>query len=299
MKIARNFSSPYNENSFKEYMQGSSLTLATCWKLTSVEGRVVAATSHTRDIVLAEHDGRTFISAQGVVPSAVDNEAGLSSAGLEVDAVFAVNIIDEESIAAGDWDSAFFEVFLVNYSDLAMGEMVMFAGYLGEIKTYGERFRAEGKPLSNKASQEIGDVFTAKCTVEVLGDSRCKKNIDIGQNAEDGGPITVTGTVTTAGVMEFVDSSRTQLSGYFDYGVIEFTSGIFEGKKAEVRSYITGGTFKLQIPMTREIPVGTTYTATRGCDRTWTTCKNVFNNLINFRGFPFVPGIEKAYKINR
>jgi len=60
-----------------------------------------------------------------------------------------------------------------------------------------------------------------------------------------------------------------------------------------------GGTFRLQTPMSRIIPAGTTYTAIRGCDRTWQTCKGTYNNLINFRGFPFVPGIEKAYKINR
>jgi uncharacterized phage protein (TIGR02218 family) len=36
--------------------------------------------------------------------------------------------------------------------------------------------------------------------------------------------------------------------------------------------------------------VGDTFTLTAGCDHRKDTCKNKFNNLVNFRGEPFVPG---------
>lgn len=468
MKSARNYTAPYTSTSFKDYLQGSTLTLATCWRLVAKSGKTVAATSHTKDLTLTAYPNIVFKSAQGVVPSAVDNEAGLGSAGLEVDGVFAVDVISEESILNGDWDAAYFEVFTINYETPAMGEYVMFAGYIGNVKTYGQRFRAEGRPLSSKATQEIGMLYTPKCTVRLLGDSRCKLVVDGSVNAADGLPIRVTGTVTTGGSnVEFSDSSKNLPTGFFDYGILEFTSGVLAGKQSEIRSFIgtgqvqnltyvtdsswkwsatnpagwntagysdagwsnsyeqasigaalwgyvanfpastakwiwshytvgtagsgtlyfrktftpnvtsatitiaadntytlyvngvsigtgnnylnaqtytvslnagvtnviavaatnvananpssvnpagllaqvdfapyippsgTAGSFRLQTPMSRIIPAGTTYVATRGCDRTWETCNNVYDNLINFRGFPFVPGVEKAYKVNR
>lgn len=469
MKTARNFISPYTANSFKEYLESSTLTLATCWRLVSKSGKTVAATSHTRDLVLVSYPTITFLSTQGVVPTAVDAEAGLTSAGLEVDGIFKVEVIDEESISSGDWDAAYFEIFIINYEIPTMGEMVMFAGYIGNVKTYGKRFRAEGRPLSSKASQEIGMLYTPKCTARILGDTRCKVNL--GGNAADGGAISVNGTVTgQISNIEFIDTSKNQASGYFDYGIVQFTSGILNGRQSEIRSFIGSGSasylievsdaswkwsatnpagwntagfnsagwnasieqgvngtipwqtvvgfpasgtpkwiwsdysvntpnptdtiryfrkeftpnvssavlnitvdnlytaylngveiasganftqrqvvtlnlnvgvpnvlavaatnlgypssaspnpagvmahiaysgftpagasqgiFRLQTAMSRVIPVGTTFTAVRGCNRTWEICRNVYGNLVNFRGFPFVPGVEKAYKINR
>ncbi len=299
MKIPRNFTTPYTVDSLIDYLQGSSLTLATCWKLINKDDVIIGATSHTRDLVLTAHPGITFLSTQGVIPSAVDNETGLESSGLEVDAVFKLDIISEEDIASGKWDSAYFEVFVLNYLVPTMGELVMFSGTIGDVKTYGTRFKAEGRPLTSKATQEIGTLYAPKCDVLMLGDSRCKVNLNANAGG-DGGIITVTGSVTTGGSSQkFFDTSRTQPTGYFNYGVIEFTSGDLDGFKAEVKSYIqTGGEIELQIPMTRVIEAGTTYKLIRGCDRKHGTCKNIYNNLKNFRGFPYVPGIEKAYKTN-
>lgn len=458
-------------------------TLATCWKLVSKPNslgliRTVVATSHTRDLVLSGHPNLVFLSAQGVVPSAVDTETGLNSAGLEVDAVFVVDVLSEESIASGDWDSAYFEVFVVNYEVPTMGELIMFAGYIGDVKTYGDRFRAEGRPLSSKATQQIGNLYVPKCIARNLGDSKCKvplvnpaqpiTNIPPATAAGDGGVITIFGTVTGGNSnVEFLDSAIAFTHNYFNYGIVQFTSGVLAGRMSEVQNFIgsatsttsklvtdaswkfsptlfsgwdtvgyndsgwsyavdegafgvypygtiagfpagstahwiwssytltppnhvtgtfyfrkkftpnvssatlvlacdniatvyldgvevamndwwhtpttvqlsftagaehvlavrgvnstggagwnpaglvidvtfaaytpagSGGTFQLAAPMPRIIEVGTTYKAIRGCDRAWETCKNIYGNLINFRGYPFVPGIEKAYRVNR
>jgi hypothetical protein len=38
---------------------------------------------------------------------------------------------------------------------------------------------------------------------------------------------------------------------------------------------------------------GDTFTVTFGCDKTMATC-NLFSNIQNFRGFPYVPPAETA-----
>jgi uncharacterized phage protein (TIGR02218 family) len=38
------------------------------------------------------------------------------------------------------------------------------------------------------------------------------------------------------------------------------------------------------------IAAGDDFVVTAGCDKQMATCRNVFNNLNNFRGFPHMPG---------
>jgi uncharacterized phage protein (TIGR02218 family) len=41
------------------------------------------------------------------------------------------------------------------------------------------------------------------------------------------------------------------------------------------------------------ITAGDSYTLQQGCDKTIGTCSNRYNNAINFRGEPHVPGLDK------
>jgi uncharacterized phage protein (TIGR02218 family) len=41
------------------------------------------------------------------------------------------------------------------------------------------------------------------------------------------------------------------------------------------------------------IQVGDTFTYAPGCDKTRETCCNKFNNILNFRGFPDIPGMDQ------
>jgi len=41
------------------------------------------------------------------------------------------------------------------------------------------------------------------------------------------------------------------------------------------------------------IPIaGDTYTLYAGCDKLQATCSGKFNNLVHFRGFPYIPASE-------
>lgn len=295
-KIVRNFSSPYDINSFKTYLAGTSLELASCWKLTAVTGEKIGATSNTKDLVLSGHPGVVFKSKLGSLPTATDSSIGQST-GLELDAVFDDTILTEESVLSGVWDGAFFEVFIINYKALAMGEYVMYGGFIGDVKILGDRFRAEGRPLTSKGTIQIGKVFTIKCIARRLGDQDCKVNVNI-PAAGDSGVITVTGTVSTGGSnVQFTDSSRTEATDYYTHGIVTYTSGTLNGRSSEVRKYTAGGLFELLDATPLNVDVGTTYKAERGCDRTAETCTNVYNNIINIRAQPKIPGLEKAYRV--
>ncbi len=87
-------------------------------------------------------------------------------------------------------------------------------------------------------------------------------------------------------------------SGYFDGGVITFTSGLNSGRSMEVKSYVPGQ-MTLQMPMPYAVAVGDTYSMRAGCDHSMATCRDRYSNLVNFRGEPYVPGIDKMIQVAR
>lgn len=78
-------------------------------------------------------------------------------------------------------------------------------------------------------------------------------------------------------------------SAMFEYGTLQFTSGDNEGYTYEIKSHASG-TFTLFLPTANRVSVGDTVIAYPGCDGNLSTCKNVYNNVFNFRGEPFIPG---------
>ncbi len=82
--------------------------------------------------------------------------------------------------------------------------------------------------------------------------------------------------------------------GHFDYGLITFTSGLNNGLKMEVQAYAPG-TITLRLPMPYQALAGDTYSLVAGCGKRFIEdCKTRFNNVVNFRGEPHLPGLDKV-----
>jgi uncharacterized phage protein (TIGR02218 family) len=108
------------------------------------------------------------------------------------------------------------------------------------------------------------------------------------------GSFTAAGTVSGTPTLTGISSSLAQPVGYFDQGVLTFTSGPNSGLKRTVKGYTTGSfTFANPLPV---LPAaGNTFSVFAGCDKTKSTCGAKFSNLTNFRGFPYIPTPETTY----
>lgn len=88
-------------------------------------------------------------------------------------------------------------------------------------------------------------------------------------------------------------------AGYFDDGVMTMTSGASSGFSREIKSYVPGQ-FSQQLPFPFGVEVGDTYSATPGCSKDlFTGCRDKFDNVVNFRGFPYLPGTDKIVQVGR
>ncbi len=255
-------------------------TLSTCWSITRKDGAALYFTDHDKDITV---DGHVYAAADSMNPSAVSSQAGLAVDNLEFDGLLSSAAITEPDILSGKYDHAEISVFLVNYADPTMGKLKLKTGWLGEVTLQGGKFVAEVRGLSAALQQTIGEVYTAGCRA-ALGDTRCGVNL---------ATYTFTGSVTgLEAAFAFKDSSKTQANNYFAGGVVHFTSGANAGFSMEVRDF-ANGRFGLFLPMPNAIALGDNFTVSAGCDKQFDTCISRFNNAVNFRGEPHVPGTDK------
>jgi uncharacterized phage protein (TIGR02218 family) len=66
------------------------------------------------------------------------------------------------------------------------------------------------------------------------------------------------------------------------------------GVTANVNGVVAGTSLSLGYALQSAPAVGDAFTVYQGCDHTPGTCQSKFNNLANFRGFPFVPPPQMA-----
>ena len=279
--------------SLQTHLEGQVTTIATCWKFTRKDATVYRFTDHDAAIVIAA-DGTYSPIGSGTV-SSLDSKSGASSDTMEAEIIFDSDAITETDIKNGKWDFATVEIFLINYGNTTQGTIGLLKGQIGEVEFDENRARVELMGLSQKLQQQIGRVYSYTCDAN-LGDTRC--GVTIANYTFSGEISAVTDNANF--------QSLTLASGednYYKYGVITFTSGENNGLQMEVKaSDIPSGesyvAIELFLPMPETVSSGDPFTIYAGCGKTATTdCKTKFNNLVNFRGFPFIPGQDEMMKV--
>lgn len=255
-------------------------TLATCWRITRTDGIELGFTDCDVDLAI---DELVYDSVSGFTPTAIESKSNMSVDNAEIEGVTFPSKITEKDLLAGIYDYAEIEVFLVNYEDLSQGKLVVKRGRLGEVTLNKQMFRAEIRGLTQHLSQTMGSVYSPNCRA-VLGDKHCKVNL---------ATCMVKAQVTNViDRQSFVVKALTQKPGYFSGGEIKFLSGNNENNRMEVKEF-ANFMVTLVLPMGSDIKIGDTFSIVAGCDKTKECCISKFNNIINFRGEPDVPGIDK------
>lgn len=255
-------------------------TVAWCWKITRKDGAVLGFTSHDVDLTI---DGVTYEAATGFTPSAVATSRDMSVDDLDVDGMIDSEKITKDDIRAGKYKGASVEVFLCNWANLADPIFVLRKGYIGEISVGNNHFTAEIRGLMQLLQQTPNEIFQKSCRA-TLGDSKCGINVS---------GYTTTGTVTNVNPDGSFATDLAAADSYYDYGLITFIGGDNAGISHEIKTYVNGVITSF-LPIYYALAVGDTFSVIAGCDGNFSTCKAKFNNAVNFRGEPHVPGNDYA-----
>jgi len=164
------------------HLAGPVTTLATCWRISRIDGREFFFTDHDRNL---SFEGNVYKASSGYSRTAIANDASLSVDNLDVEGVFDDEAITEEELRAGLFDQAEVRIFLVNWADPAMGALRMRRGWFGEaVLTEQGVFRTELRGMTQALQQRIGELYSPECRAD-LGDHRCKVPVTPPEIARD------------------------------------------------------------------------------------------------------------------
>ena len=268
------------------HLESDATTTCHCWKVTLKDGAEIGFTDHDEALFFA---GTAFLAASGFSASDNDSETGLGAGAGEVAGGFSSEAISEEDLAAGRFDGARVELYLVNWQ--APEEHVLLSlREIGDVTRAGGSFRAELRSFAHRLNQPQGRVYGRRCDA-ALGDARC--GVALARFTGNGrvAAVDAAGNLVATGLDAFPD-------GFFNGGKVRFLTGPLAGRGFDLDGHEqrNGGVLlSFWLPPDEAPLPGDSFSVTAGCDKSFATCRHTFANQLNFRGFPHLPGADFAY----
>lgn len=265
-----------------DHLAGGCATVCRAWIVKRSDGLILGFTDHDLKLVV---DGTVCLAASGMTAGALQASTGLAVDNAEARGALSHDAIRDEDIRAGLWDAAEVTSYLVNWQS-PMDFEILFRGSLGEISWGDGAFTAELRGLSEALNKTRGRVYQARCDA-VLGDARCRVEL---------GPLfAVEAEVGAVSDDQEVDlpELRDYAPKWFDGGRLIVLTGNAAGAEERIKTDRTqDGVRRIGLwqSLRRQIAVGDRVRIEAGCDKRMATCRLKFNNLLNFRGFPQIPG---------
>lgn len=267
-------------------------TLCHAWRITRVDGVSFAFTDHDMALVI---DGDVFRADTGLSAKAIAQTTGLAVDNTEALGALSDVTLREDEIEQGRFDGAEVQAWLVNWADTTQRK-VQFRGTIGELRRIDGAFRAELRGLTEALNQPQGRAFQKPCSA-VLGDAKCGFARDTPGYVE---------TRAVEGVSEgraFVwNSFQGFEEGWFARGRLEVLDGPAQGLWGMVKhDRFDGSSRRVELwePIRGAVVQGTSVRLVAGCDKRLETCRLKFNNILNFQGFPDLPGEDWVVAVPR
>lgn len=264
------------------HLASGATTVSRCWAVDRQDGVAMGFTDHDRDLTF---EGRVFRASTGLTAAALEQVTGLAVDNSEASGALTSDGITEADIAAGRYDGAEVRSWLVNWADVSE-RMLRFRGRIGEIRRAAGAFEAELRGLTDLLNIPSGRVYQAGCSA-MLGDASCGVDLTGPDFAREVEVVSVAGTILTLGA-----SLADRPERWFERGSVMVLTGPAAGLVGHVKA--DTGTAERRIELWQdlraELRAGDRVRLVAGCDKRVESCAVKFDNILNFRGFPHIPG---------
>lgn len=269
--------------SFAAHLASGATTVCRCWALVRADGQVFGFTDHDRPLSFEDIE---FRADTGLTARALQQTTGLSVDNTEALGALSDASLTEEDILAGRYDGAEVRAWLVNWARVE-DRLMQFRGSVGEVTRGGGAFQAELRGLTEALNQPQGRVYQRQCAA-VLGDGACRFDLaQPGYAAERAVEVVEDARVFRFAAMPGFDDR------WFERGRFLVLSGRAEGLTGVVkndRALGPGRRVELWEAVALPVVPGDLVRIEAGCDKRAETCRLKFQNFLNFRGFPDIPG---------
>ena len=257
-------------------------TLAMLWTLERRDGVTIGLTDHDRDLVI---EGRRYHAAPGMIPAAIRRSDGLDAAISETEGALSSAAIAADDLIAGRWDAARITVAIVDWAR-GGAPLVLNSGTIGAVELEvdaagGGAFRVELHGPAAALDRAVAEETSATCRAS-LGDRRCRVAM--------AGRRRFARVRAVEGASVMLDQ-REPVADAYGGGTLRWLGGAAcgleqailrsDGERVTLSAEAAGGAAPGLLVLLRE-----------GCDKTVATCVARFGNVVNFRGEPYLPGMD-------
>lgn len=252
-------------------------------RLDLIDGTSIGFTDHDRDLTFDLGDGALLFQAgEGILPSDVSLSIGFDADNFDVHGPTG-DVVTPEALLGGRFDSARARFFQVNWAALGDGPIPIMKGYIAERRLDGSEFVFTIRSEVARLNQIIGRKLSPYCP----GDhDECCINI---------APETATTVTAVGSKLEFDIAASIDAADHVQ-GRVEFVTGPLAGTKPIEIFAVSGSTITLFRDMVGLPEIGDDVIVKEGADLTRATCRDRFDNVLWFRGFPDVPGTDQILK---
>jgi hypothetical protein len=262
--------------------------MADLFRITLSNGQILRHTNADMPVVW---DGQTYeahklIIKRGATRVAVGLDVDSNTLEIAAEPDYRLEGLQwSEAALGGALDGARVVIERIFFSDWAtpVGAVVIFSGRVSDVSGSRSAVKVDVKSdieLLNVSSPR--NIYQAGC-MRTLYDGGCKVNRE---------KFTVNGRVTAnSATGTELACDLTQADGWFNQGVIKFTSGRNAGLSRTVKEHKNGRlSFALRLPSPPQS--GDVFKIYPGCDKRQETCGKKFDNIVHFRGFPYIPAAD-------
>lgn len=258
-------------------------TLAAAWVLRPQTGAAIGFTDHDRDLTI---DGVLCHALAGFDGGEIENALGTRIDQAGFTAAFDDRTLHAADLASGRFDGAEAAFYRVDWR-APEHFVLLWRGRAGAIRRGQHAFELDLVSLKAGLEHVVGRVYRRDCGAQ-LGDARCRVDLGDPRYRTTGQVVSLPaqGEIAVSGLQAFEPR-------WFVGGTLTWQTGANTGQTLFVRAERrTASTPVLGFDESRAgtIVLGDRFTLTAGCDKRLTTCRAKFANVLNFQGFPHMPG---------
>lgn len=271
--------------------EGNKLRIADLYTFILTNGIILRYTSADFDII---YNGNTYSCKNaGIARSEISWQTGLSVDDVTIelcpspyDTVGSVTLV--EGFINGTFDGALIQLDMAFYKEgWSKAPLILEKLFIGNVdvdEIGGSYVKLNIKSLTELLNTTFPpDVYQTACHYALYG-AGC--NVNKSNFSE-------VSSVGTNSTKKLINCSLNKAIGYYQNGVLLFTSGLNLNVKKSIKVH-SSGILTLSTPLQYTPSIGDSFIVYAGCDKTIATCKNKFNNLDNFSGCPFIPNPDST-----
>jgi len=262
--------------SLSSVLRRDTMKLAMCWDLITRSGKHLFGTDSDVPI---EFNGKIYPPSSAFTRTAIKLSMGGDIENAQIEGFLSDDAITDEDIMKGIYDYATLDVYLVDRE--SQDSVHLLRMNLGKITFDAGSFKAETEGLSTYLSRKSYIKYAPTCQAYFC-DDKCKLNKN--------------NYKTQCEIIQIIDSKNIvcsiSLGENYSKGTVEFITGSNAGAVWDIDTS-SGNSIRFYSPLPATAHVGDEIYVYQGCDKTFNTCKDRFNNATNFRGQPFLPGADR------